>query len=176
MNISGQYPWSQGDTGSGPGGGALTAAEWVLGWKYVHDKINETANGQALWMWACSAYTGGTSIDPSDYWPGSSYVDMVGIDAYPNQVYGGTLGSFSGQIQPTVTIIRDLGWTDPIFVSETNLAQMVASGGQSITDFVAAMHTAGCSGILEFEDAAWGLPQMTSAQWTEYNDAIASDY
>src|ERR1700722_14060661 len=88
MNVSGQYPWSQGDTGSGPGGGALTAAEWVAGWKYVHDKVNSTAAGYAIWMWACSAYTGGTTISPAAYWPGFSYVDMVGIDGYPNTQYG----------------------------------------------------------------------------------------
>lgn len=176
MNVSGQYPWSQGDSGSGPSGGTLTAAEWVVGWKYVHDKINSTAGGHALWMWACSAWTGGTTINPSPWWPGSSYVDMVGIDGYPNTEYGATLGTFAGQIQPTVTAIRSLGWTQPIFLAETNLGQMVSSGGQSITSFVAAMHTAGISGILEFEDAAWGLPQMTAAQWMEYNNAISANY
>lgn len=176
MNVSGQYPWSQGDTGSGPGGGTLTPAEWQAGWKYVHDKVNSTANGQAIWMWACSAWTGGTTIDPSPWWPGASYVDAVGIDGYPNTQYGASLGTFAGQIQQTVTAIRNLGWTDPIFLAETNLAQMVASGGQSITAFVAAMYTAGVSGILEFEDASWGLPKMTAAQWNEYNTAISANY
>lgn len=176
MNVSGQYPWSQGDTGSGPGGGALTAAEWILGWKYVHDKVNSTANGLAKWMWACSAWTGGTTIDPSPWWPGASYVDYVGIDGYPNTQYGQALGTFSGQLGKTVTAIRNLGWTDPIFLAETNLAQMVASGGQDITSFVRDMYNAGCSGILEFEDASWSLPQMSAAQWTEYNNAIAANF
>lgn len=176
MNVSGQYPWAQGDTGSGPGGGALTAAEWIAGWKYVHDKVNSTAGGYALWMWACSAYTGGTTISPAAYWPGSSYVDMVGIDGYPSTQYGATLGTFAGQLQPTVTIIRGLGWSNPIFISETNLAQMVSSGGESIASFVSDMYTAGISGILEFEDASWDLPQMTSAQWTQYNNAVAALY
>ncbi|HEY0934802.1 MAG TPA: hypothetical protein VGD91_13795, partial [Trebonia sp.] len=139
-------------------------------------KINSTAGGLALWMWACSAWTGGTTIDPSPWWPGASYVDMVGIDGYPTTKYGASLGTFSGQIQQTVTAIRALGWTSPIFLAETNLAQMVASGGESIAGFVADMHTAGISGILEFEDAAWALPQMTSAQWAAYNTAVAAAY
>lgn len=176
MNVSGQYPWAQGDTGSGPSGGTLTPAEWITGWKYVHDKVNSTANGLAIWMWACSAYTGGTTVSPAPWWPGASYVDMVGIDGYPNTQYGAALGTFAGQIQPTVTIIRDLGWTDPIYISETNLAQMVASGGESISKFVADMAAAGVSGVLEFEDASWNLPQMTAAQWTEYNNAIAANF
>lgn len=176
MNVSGQYPWSQGDTGSGPGGGALTSTEWQAGWKYVHDKVNSTAGGLAKWMWACSAWTGGTTVDPSPWWPGSSYVDYVGIDGYPNTQYGQALGTFSGQIGKTVTAIRNLGWTQPIFLAETNLASMVASGGQSITSFVRDMYNAGCSGILEFEDASWNLPQMSSAQWKEYNTAIAANF
>jgi hypothetical protein len=176
MNVSGQYPWSQGDTGSGPGGGALTAAEWIAGWTYVKNKVNSTANGYALWMWACSAYTGGTTISPAAYWPSSALPDMVGIDGYPNTEYGGSLGTFTGQIEPTVSIIRGLGWSKPIFISETNLAQMVASGGESIASFVSDMFTAGISGILEFEDASWGLPQMTSTQWTQYNNAVAEFY
>lgn len=185
MNVSGQYPWSQGDTGSGPGGGALTAAEWITGWAYVKAKVNSTANGLALWMWACSAFTGGTSISPAAYWPSSALPDMVGIDGYPSTQYGTNLGTFSGQIQPTVTIIRGLGWTSGIFISETNLAQM-ANGplvdgtqyppGESITSFVANMYTAGISGILEFEDATWDEPEMTSEQWDEYNAAIAANY
>lgn len=176
MNVSGQYPWSQGDTGSGPGGGALTAAEWIAGWAYVKNKINSTAGGKALWMWACSAFTGGTNVSPAPWWPSSALPDMVGIDGYPNTQYGSSLGTFAGQIQPTVTIIRGLGWTKPIFLAETNLAQMVSSGGESIPSFVADMHTAGISGILEFEDASWGLPQMSSAQWTQYNNAVAEYY
>ena len=162
--------------GSGPGGGNLSAANWILGWKYVHDKVNSTANGLAIWMWACSAWTGGTTIDPSPWWPGSSYVGMVGIDGYPDTQYGQSLGTFNGQIKPTVTAIRALGWTDPIYLSETNLREMTDSGGESITNFVADMHANGVSGILEFEDASWGLKPMTAAQWTEYHNAVAANY
>lgn len=176
MNISGQYPWSQGDSGSGPGGGSLSASNWITGWNYVRNKINSTAGGNALFMWACSAYTGGSSVSPAPWWPGSSNVDMVGIDGYPDTQYGASLGTFNGQLKPTVDIIRGFGWTDPIFLAETNLRQMVDSGGESITNFVHDMYTNGCSGILEFEDASWGLSQMTTAEWTEYNNAINATF
>lgn len=194
FNVSGQYPWSQGDSGSGPGGGALSAAQWIAGWKYVHDKINQTANGHAKWVWACSAYTGGTTISPAAYWPGASYVDIAAIDGYPSTRWDGpgqnpSLGTFAGQLQPTVTIIRNLGWTDPIFLSETNLHQMANGGvdtsvspsvsfgpGQDITSFVADMAAANVNAALEFEDAGWNLPEMTSAEWTEYNSAVVTSF
>ena len=195
FNVSGQYPWAQdftqtvGGTASGTGGADLTPAQWIAGWNYVRNKVNSTAGGYAIWIWACSAYTSGTTISPASYWPGSTNVDMVGIDGYCSTRWGAALGTFTGQIEPTVSIIRGLGWTNPIFISETNLAQMADGGtdntvsppvtfgpGESIPDFVADMHAAGCSGILEFEDAGWNLPQMSTAQWTQYNTAVAEYY
>lgn len=183
FNVSGQYPWAQGanatlgpGSGSGPGGADLTPAEWIAGWQYVHDKVNATAGGLALWMWACNAWTGGSTVDPSPWWPGSGYVDMCGIDGYPSTQYGQSLGTFTGQFGQTVTAIRNLGWSEPIFISETNLAQMVSSGGESITAFVADMAAAGMSGMLEFETATDGEPQMSAAQWAEYNSAVAANY
>lgn len=175
FNVSGQYPWSQGMSGSGPGGGNLSSTNWKLGWNYVRTKVNSTANGLALWMWGSSAWTGGTTIDPSPWWP-SPVPDMVGIDGYPDTEFGATLGTFNGQIKPTVTAIRGLGWDGDIFIAETNLREMVDSGGESITNFVADMAANGISGILEFEDPSWGLSPMTSAQWTEYHNAVAANY
>lgn len=180
FNIGGtppQYPWAQTSTGSGPGGGTLTAAEWKAGWAYVKAKVNSTANGNALWVWAPGAYTGGTTYDPTPYWPtGADAPDIVGVDGYPSTTWGQALGTFAGQIQPTVTIIRNLGWNGVIFISETNLAQMVATGGETITSFVTDMYTANVTGILEFEDITWDMPQMSEEQWSEYNTAIAATF
>lgn len=174
FNVSGQYPWAQGMKGSGPGGGTVTPSQWITTWNYAKNKVNSTAGGYAIWMWACSAWTGGSTVDPTPWWPGISNLDMVGIDGYPNTQYGASLGTFAGQIQKTVTTIRNLGWSDDIYLSETNLAGMVASGGESITNFVKDMHAAGCSGIFEFEESY--EPDMSSAQWTEYHTAVATYY
>lgn len=47
-------------------------------------------------MWAPNAYTGGTTIEPTPYWPGASEVDMVGVDGYPDTQYGHQFGTFAG--------------------------------------------------------------------------------
>lgn len=177
FNNSGEYPWAYSlagfsHTGCGPSGGAVSAALWISTWKYVHDKVNSTAGGLALWMWAPGADTGGsTTTSPVSWWPGSGYVDMVGIDGY--EALDGSPTTFNGVFASTLSGIRStIGWTGDIFVSETNLALMVSGGGDSITTFVADMHAAGMSGIFEFEDS--GLPLMTSGQWIEYNAAIVT--
>jgi hypothetical protein len=176
FNVSGQYPWAynaaeSGLTGSGPGGATLTPAQWQTGWKYAHDKVNQFANGWALWMWAPGANTGGSSTtSPVPWWPGASYVDMVGVDGYEG--LGGGPTTFNGVFSSIMSDIRGtLGWSAPVFVAETSLTNMVEQGGDSITTFVTDMFNAGMSGILEFED---GFTNMTSAQWNEYNTAVAS--
>lgn len=182
FNVSGQYPWSYSlagssftpNHGSGPSGAAPTAAQWVTCWKYVHDKVRASAGGHDLWMWACSADTGGSTTEsPVAYWPGSSYADMVGIDGY--EALEGSPTTFAGEFGATLTDIRStIGWSGDIYVSETNLALMVEDGGDSIAAFVADMAANGMSGILEFEVS--GLPSMTSPQWTAYNNAVAANY
>lgn len=180
MNVSGQYPWSfdavetlGAGHGSGPGGADLTPANWITGWKYVRAKVNSTAGGLALFMWACSADTGGTSTtSPSPWWPGATFLDMVGIDGY--EALEGSPTTFNGVFAASLADVRAQGWSGDIYVSETNLALMVSGGGDSIPTFVADMAAAGMSGILEFEDS--GLPQMTTAQWTAYNAAIAAHF
>jgi transcriptional regulator with XRE-family HTH domain len=66
FNVSGQYPWAQG------GCEGTTAAQWIKAWDTVRSDIDATAGGLAYFMWAPGADTGGTTIDPTPYWPGAS--------------------------------------------------------------------------------------------------------
>lgn len=173
MNVSGQYPWAWNDSGSGPGGGELSPSGWITGWKYVRDKVNSTAGGNAVWLWACAADTGGSSTtSPSAWWPGSGFVDMVGIDGY--EALDGSPTTFAGVFASALSDIRALGWTDWVFIAETNLKLMIENGGDSITAFVGFMFANKMSGAFEFEDT--GLPQMTSGDWLTFLAAITANY
>lgn len=184
FNVSGQYPWAfsltgspyTGGKGSGPGGAAPTAAQWVAAWKYVYAKVNSTANGNALWVWAPNADTGGSNTtSPSDWYPGAAFHQMVGVDGYIGNE--GAPTTWAGEFNAVFSDIRSapVSWSGPIFISETSLSIMVASGGPSITSFVTSMHAAGGSGVFQYEEAG-ATPYMTKAQWTEYNTAVASLY
>jgi hypothetical protein len=172
FNVSGQYPWSAGDTGS-CGSSSCTAAQWIAAWDEVQSIVDANAGGNAFWMWAPNADTGGTTIDPSPYWPGASHVDLVGVDGYPDTTYGSQFGTFTGEFGPTFTEIRNLGYTGGIFISETNLAPLDGSGYETIPQFISDLCTDGGTGFLEWEDG--GAPAMTSTQWNEANTALASD-
>lgn len=183
FNVSGQYPWAfslsgspYSGKGSGPGGAAPTAAQWVTAYKYVYNKINSTANGNALWVWACNADTGGSNTtSPANWWPGSAFVQMVGVDGYIGNE--GAPTTWAGEFNAVFSDIRSapVSWSGPVFISETSLSIMVANGGPSITSFVASMVAAGGSGVLQYQEAG-ATPYMTQAQWNEYNAAILAHF
>jgi hypothetical protein len=168
FNVSGQYPWAVG------GGCNTSPSGWISAWKSVVTNVNSTAGQNAYWMWAPNADTGGTTQSPAPWWPGSGYVDMVGVDGYPDTEWGSQFGAFSGEFGPAFSDIRGAGWSGPIFISETNLARLDGSGYESMTGFINDLFNAGGSGVLEFEDPSWDAPTMTSQQWTELDSAIAA--
>jgi beta-mannanase len=123
FNVSGQYPWAQGDCEG------TTGSQWVSAWDAVRNDIDSTANGLAYFMWVPDVFNGagGTVIDPTAYWPGASNVDMVGVDGYPQSQYGET--SFANTFAQTFSIIKGLTGESTIaqpkiFVAETNFSPL----------------------------------------------------
>ena len=170
FNIGGQYPWSEGDCEG------TTAAQWIQAWDTVRSDVDSTANGLASFMWVPGAATetGGqdTTYNPTPYWPGASNVDMVGVDGYPSTQFGASQGTFKGMFGLVFSQIQALS-SLPIFIAETNLAPLGGSGYETIPNFISDLCSDGGDGVLEWEDD--GAPAMTSTQWTELDNALASD-
>jgi len=164
FNVSGQYPWAEGDCEG------TTAAQWIKAWDTVRSDIDATAGGLAHFMWAPGADTGGTTIDPTPYWPGASQVDMVGVEGFPNTRWGSQLGTFSGVFGPVFNEIHTLT-SLPIFIAETNLAPLDGSGYQSLPGFISDLCSNGGDGVLQFQNTQ----TLSSTQWTELDKALASD-
>ena len=165
FNVSGQYPWAQGDCEG------TTPAQWIKAWDAVRTDIDATAGGLAYFMWAPGANTGGSTIDPTAYWPGASQVDMVGVDGYPDTEWGSQFGTFSGLFGPVFSEIHALT-SLPIFIAETDLAPLDTSGYQSLSGFISNLCSSGGDGVLQFQD---GTASMSATQWTELDNALAGD-
>ena len=164
FNISQQYPWAQGDCEN------TTPAQWIKAWDTVRSDIDATAGGLASFMWAPGADTGGTNQNPTAYWPGASQVDMIGVDGYPGTEWG-PFTSFSALFGPVFNEIHALS-SLPIYISETDLAPLDGSGYESLPDFISDLCSNGGDGVLQYQD---GLPALSSTQWTELDNALASD-
>lgn len=182
FNVSDQYPWSAGDKGSCGTASSCTSAQWIAAWDKARSMVEATAGGHASFMWVPNAYVGdgGSVVNPNTYWPGASNVDMVGVDGYPQGQFGQT--TFSTTLGPTYTIIQGLSGESTIaqpkiYLAETNLALLASTSYayESIPNWIADMCSHGGDGLLEFDDANWGLPSMTNAQWSQADAALASD-
>jgi hypothetical protein len=175
FNVKGQYPWSQGDTGS-CGSSPCTPAQWVAAWNAVQAAIDSNGASQyASWMWAPNADTGGSAVNFTPWWHGLKRVDMVGLDGYPQSGPGWGLCDFQELFGQSFTEMKSLT-SLPVFISETDLAPLSTSldcdghSYQTITSFISDLFANGGDGILQFQD---GTPALTSAQWTELDRALA---
>lgn len=164
FNLYGQYPWAQG------GCEDTSPAQWIKAWDTVRSDVDATADGLASFMWAPDADTGGTTIDPTPYWPGASLVDMVGVEGFLSTRWGSQLGTFSGLFGPVFDQIHALTRL-PIFIAETNLAPLDGSGYQSISGFISALCSHGGDGVLQFQETQ----TLSSTQWGELDKDLASD-
>jgi hypothetical protein len=168
FNVSGQYPWSEGDSEG------TTPAQWIQAWDTVQADINNNGASQyAWWMWVPGVDTGcqpGCTLYPfTPYWPGSQHVDMAGLDGYPNTQFGeDTFAETFGHSFTEMKTVTNL----PVFIAETDLAPETGTDGtQTVTQFVQSALAAGATGLLQFQD---GTPALSSEQWSELDAALAA--
>lgn len=68
------YPWGTAN-GNRPG-------QYVAAWRHVVDLFREAGATNALWVWSPNVVRGASSRTVRQFWPGSSYVDVVGLSGY----------------------------------------------------------------------------------------------
>lgn len=97
-------------------GGQSQAAEWVAAYRHLHDTLT-AAN--VSWVWNPNVYYPnvaagkGVPANPTAWWPGSQYVDWMGMDGYS---YG--TESFSTVFGPTYELFQKLAPEKPIILPE----------------------------------------------------------
>jgi hypothetical protein len=88
--------------------GTFSAAEFVAAWQHIHDVFAQEGVNNVVWVWCPSA----SGANPTPFYPGSAYVDWIGVDAY-DPTSQGFVATFS-QIYPVLT-----QYAKPILVAET---------------------------------------------------------
>jgi beta-mannanase len=162
FNVSGQYPWSAGDSEH------TTPAQWIKAWDTVQADINDHGGSQhAWWMWVPNVDTGGTTRPFRAWWPGRQHVGLVGLDGSPLPRF--RLDTFQQVFGRSFTEMKALT-SRHIFIAETDLAAENGSGGtQTVTQFVRAARAAGATGLLQYQD---GTPALSKKQWAELDAAL----
>jgi hypothetical protein len=133
------------------GYGHTSPATFVAAWRHIVQVFRAAGVTNVIWLWTVNVVDNSPLIpNPSPWWPGSRYVNWVGIDGYfylPSQ-------SFSEVFGPTIVDVR--GFTeDPILINETG-AEQSASQTAWINDLFAGVRAYGLLGFIWFDENVQG--------------------
>jgi Glycosyl hydrolase family 26 len=123
-------------------------ATFVAAWRHIVSLFRELGAGNVTWLWTVNIINNtrdGTIPSPVPWWPGSSYVNWVGIDGYylkPNWQFAPLFG-------PTISKVHTLT-SDPILIAETG-ATPAAGQPAKIADVFAGIHSYGLLGFVWFD-------------------------
>jgi mannan endo-1,4-beta-mannosidase len=89
-------------------------SDFIAAWRHIHNVFAKEKVKNVQWTWDVSHQYGKNG--PKPWWPGSKYVDWIGIDGYlrPGQ-------SFAHQFWGMINLVRKIA-TKPVFIAETGVA------------------------------------------------------
>ncbi|MFJ3719040.1 glycoside hydrolase family 26 protein [Streptomyces sp. NPDC090057] len=94
-------------------------ADFVASWKRVHRIFAERGVTNVIWVWTPHVVDSGTPARLRPYYPGSAYVDWVGLIGYYGPIDG---AAFSSLFTPTLRRIADFSGK-PVLIAETGVAE-----------------------------------------------------
>ena len=123
-------------------------ATFVAAWRHIVTLFRALGARNVTWLWTVNIVNHtqvGTIPSPAPWWPGSSYVNWVGIDGY----YLQPSWQFAPLFGPTIANVRTLT-QDPILIAETGV---VPDAGQpaKIADVFAGVRLYGLLGFVYFD-------------------------
>lgn len=125
---------------------------FVTAWRHIVNIFRSVGATNVTWMWTVNVIDTEQAIpSPGPWWPGSSYVNWVGIDGYdflPSQ-------SFSQLFGPTFVAVRQLTASDPILIAETGAAPGAGQPAE-ITSLFDGVRAYGLYGFVWFDENSQG--------------------
>ncbi len=128
------------------GYGHASPAAFVAAWRHVVRVFRAAGAANVTWLWAVNSIEGASS-SLSQWWPGSAWVDWVGIDGY---YFEGT-DTFSFVFGSTIADIRTFS-SAPLLIAETAVGTTPDRDSQ-ITALFAGVRTDGLVGLVWFDEA-----------------------
>ena len=122
-------------------------AVWVAAWRHVVTVFRQQHADNVTWLWTITADVPGTTGPIQRWWPGSAYVDWVGIDGY----YYYASSTFATVFTPTINTVRALT-SKPVLLSETGIGQ-VAGQAAKMADLFAGIRAARVVGFVWFDQS-----------------------
>jgi mannan endo-1,4-beta-mannosidase len=124
------------------------AKMFVAAWRHVVDVFRQQGASNVIWLWTVNVDPPNDNAiqNPARWWPGSSYVNWVGIDGY----YLKNSWQFAPLFGPTIKIAHSLSRMPiPIIISEVGAA--TADQPAKIADLFAGVRAYGLLGFVWFD-------------------------
>ena len=131
------YPW---------GAGHESPAAFVAAWRHVVRVFRLARASNAVWAWTVNSVNA-ASAALRQWWPGASWVNLVGIDGYYYRA-GDTFSSVFGR---TIARIRTFS-NAPVLITETAVGQTTDRTHQ-VTALIAGVRAAHLVGMVWFDRA-----------------------
>ncbi len=114
--------------------------DFVAAWRHFHDVVEEVGATNVTWAWVPNTIWGEPASDPTPYYPGSAYVDWVGMDAYnfgtnPLQS-GSTWTSPAELIGPTLEVLNRIAPGKPVCICEIASTEIGGNKAAWITELL----------------------------------------
>jgi mannan endo-1,4-beta-mannosidase len=132
------YPWGYQHT---------SPEAFVAAWRHIVTIFREQGTRNVTWLWTVNVTDALDNhiADPDHWWPGSSYVDWVGIDGY----YYNPSETFASLFGPTIADVRELT-RDPVIIAETGATLSAGQPGK-IADLFSGVRRFGLLGFVLFD-------------------------
>lgn len=133
------------------GAGHVKPATFVAAWRHVVQVFRSQGADNAVWMWTVNSMNA-TRSPLSQWWPGASWVDWVGIDGY----YYFSTDSFETVFGTTISALRRFTKA-PVLLSETAVG-ISSEREDQITGMFQAVRDDHLLGLVWFDQARHDPP------------------
>ena len=118
---------------------------FVAAWRHVVDAFRAEHARNVTWLWTVNSVNASkAALRP--WWPGTGYVDWVGIDGYyyrPTDTFGSVFGTTIAQVRAFTRA--------PVLISETAVGPV--AGPAKVGDLFGGARAAGLAGVVWFDEA-----------------------
>jgi len=145
-----------------------TPAQFVAAWQYLVNYFRSRGVSNLKFVFDPDASNWSTNTPISSIWPGSTYVDALGIDGYNwgNDSVGDTWRSFDTIFSNMYSILTGLDATHPVWIAETGSKEPQEEDDSLYPQESAPIDPANSKGTwINQMLASSGFPRVTAIAW-----------
>ncbi len=124
--------------------------QWILAYQHVVTVMRSIAPN-IRWLWAANVGSANGTVSLDKYWPGSKFVDAVGLDGYPQS----PADTFASVFAASVAAVRQLT-SKPLLIAETGVLPGPEAANQ-VTNIIDGARQDNLAGVIWFDTGEYTL-------------------